>query len=69
MDKENNHHTMTTHIIKRGSKLYLVEEINREFVRLTPLNEGETFERGIEEYLMTVNRFENGNTTRTKSNQ
>lgn len=60
---------MTTHILKRGKKLYLVEEINSEFVRLTPLFDGETFERGIEDYYMTVNRFEHGNPTRTKSSK
>jgi len=49
---------MTTHILKRGNKLYLVEPINPEFVRLTPLFKGETFERGIEDYYLTVNRFE-----------
>jgi len=49
---------MTTHILKRGNKLYLVEPINSEFVRLTPLFKGETFERGIEDYYLTVNRFE-----------
>lgn len=50
---------MTTHILKRGNKLYLVEPINPEFVRLTPLFKSETFERGIEDYYLTVNRFEN----------
>ena len=54
---------MTTHILKRGNKLYLVEPMNSEFVRLTPLFKGETFERGIEDYYLTVNRFENNNTT------
>ncbi len=57
---------MTTHILKRGNKLYLVEPINSDFVRLTPLFKGETFERGIEDYYMTVNRFENNNKTQWK---
>ena len=48
---------MTTHIIKRGSTLYLVETITEELVRITPLNEGQRFERGLEDYLRTVNRF------------
>ena len=55
---------MTTHILKRGNKLYLVEPINSEFVRLTPLFKGETFERGIEDYYLTVNRFENNTATK-----
>ena len=41
---------MTTHIIQRARTLYLVEPINSEFLRLTPLNGGETFERSIEDY-------------------
>ena len=57
---------MTTHILKRGNKLYLVEPINSDFVRLTPLFKGETFERGIEDYYLTVNRFENNNKTQWK---
>ena len=57
---------MTTHILKRGNKLYLVEPINPEFVRLTPLFKGETFERGIEDYYMTVNRFENNSNTKAQ---
>lgn len=57
---------MTTHILKRGNKLYLVDPINSEFVRLTPLFKGETFERGIEDYYLTVNRFENNNKTQWK---
>ena len=57
---------MTTHILKRGNKLYLVEPINSEFVRLTPLFKGEIFERGIEDYYMTVNRFENNSKAQWK---
>ena len=57
---------MTTHILKRGNKLYLVEPINPEFVRLTPLFKGETFERGIEDYYLTVNRFEHNTKTQWK---
>jgi len=49
---------MTTHIILRARTLYLVEPINSEFVKLTPLNGGETLLRGIEDYLRTVNRFQ-----------
>lgn len=48
---------MTSHIILRGSTLYLVEMVTEELVRITPLNEGERFERGLEDYLRTVNRF------------
>ena len=54
---------MTTHIIQRGSTLYLVEMETEEFVRITPLNGGEVFTRGLEDYLRTVNRFENNNKT------
>ena len=57
---------MTTHIIQRGSTLYLVEMETEEFVRITPLFKGETFERGIEDYYMTVKRFENNNKTQWK---
>ena len=57
----NHHHTnrnaMTTHIIKRGKSLYLVEEVNSEFLKLTPLGKGEVFYRSIEDYYRTVNRF------------
>ena len=48
---------MTTHIIKRGKSLYLVEEVNSEFLKLTPLGKGEVFYRSIEDYYRTVNRF------------
>ena len=57
---------MTTHIIQRARTLYLVEPINSEFVRLTPLNGGKTFERGIEDYYMTVNRFEHNTNTKAQ---
>lgn len=38
-------------------KSYLVKKINSEFFRLEPLFDGEAFERGIEDYYRTVNRF------------
>lgn len=57
---------MTTHIIQRGSTLYLVEMETEEFVRITPLNGGEVFTRGLEDYLRTVNRFENNSKAQWK---
>ena len=45
-------------ICKRtNNKSYLVETLNSEFLRLTPLFDGEAFERSIEDYYRTVNRF------------
>ena len=48
---------MRAHIIQRARTFYLVMPINSEFVRLTALNGGETFDRSIEDYLRSINRF------------